>query len=130
MTFTYGRDKTALRIAQTEYGAVRGTEGNNPRFTVFKGIPYAAPPVGELRWRFPQPHERWEGVRDCVEFGNACYQFMGRSDDLRDSENCLYLNVYTPAADPGEKLPVLMFIPGGAFMGGASNRPQYDGEGF
>ena len=55
---------------------------------------------------------------------------MGRSDDLRDSEDCLYLNVYTPAASDEEMLPVLMFIPGGAFMGGASNRPQYDGEGF
>ncbi len=130
MAFTYGNGKTAMRFAETEYGTVRGTEGNNPKFTVFKGIPYAAPPVGDLRWRFPQPHEKWEGVRDCVEFGNACYQFMGRSDDLRDGEDCLYLNVYTPASHPGEDLPVLMFIPGGAFMGGASNRPQYDGEGF
>ncbi len=119
-----------MRVADTEFGKVRGTEGNNPKFTVFKGVPYAAPPVGDLRWRFPQPHEKWEGVRDCVEFGNACYQFMGRTGELRDSEDCLYLNVYTPASSVDEKLPVLMFIPGGAFMGGASNMPQYDGEGF
>lgn len=130
MAFEYGNGKAAMRIAQTEYGTVRGAEGNNPKFTVFRGIPYAVPPVGDLRWRFPQPHEYWDGVRDCVEFGNACYQFMGKRPELRDSEDCLYLNVYTPASSPDEKLPVLMFIPGGAFMGGASNEPMYDGEGF
>ncbi len=130
MAFEYGRGKTAMRVAKTECGLVRGAPGNNPKFTVFRGIPYAAPPVGELRWRFPQPHEKWEGVRDCVEFGNACYQFLVPRDDLKVSEDCLYLNVYTPAAAEGEDLPVLMFIPGGAFMGGASNEPMYDGEGF
>ena len=130
MAYMYGNGKAAIRIAQTEYGMVRGAEGNNPKFTVFKGIPYAAPPVGDLRWRFPQPHERWDGILDCVEFGNACYQFLGKREELRDSEDCLYLNVYTPASSVDENLPVLLFIPGGAFMGGASNEPMYDGEGF
>lgn len=131
MSFKLDRNKVAMREADTEYGRVRGVAGNNPQFTIFKGIPYAAPPIGKMRWRLPQPHEKWEGVRDCVEFGAATYQFMGPPPkDMKTSEDCLFLNIYTPAASPDEKLPVLFFVPGGAFMGGASNRPQYDGEGL
>ena len=131
MQYPYGREShIAMRVAQTESGKVRGVPGNNPAFTVFKGIPYAAPPVGSRRWRMAEPCEPWEGIRDCVEFGKISYQFMFRDGLYPESEDCLYLNIYTPAASPEEKLPVLFFIPGGAFMGGYSNRPQYDGEGF
>ena len=131
MQYPYGREShIAMRVAQTESGKVRGVPGNNPAFTVFRGIPYAAPPVGSRRWRMAEPCEPWEGIRDCVEFGKISYQFMFRDGLYPESEDCLYLNIYTPAASPEEKLPVLFFIPGGAFMGGYSNRPQYAGEGF
>ena len=131
MSFDLDRSKVAMREADTEYGRVRGVPGNNPQFTVFKGIPYAAAMVGEKRWKMAEPHEKWEGVRDCVEFGAASFQFMGgQPEDMKTDEDCLFLNIYTPAKSPDEKLPVLFFIPGGAFMGGASNRPAYDGEGF
>ncbi len=129
MTFPYGRDGYALIETDTETGRVRGIPGNNPHFTVFRGIPYAKPPVGELRWRHPQPAEPWEGVRDCSRFGNIPYQFMGPPETrFTMSEDCLYINVWTPAKSRDEKLPVLFWNYGGAFMGGYSNRPQYDGE--
>lgn len=133
MSFPYGKTGIAIREAVTESGKVRGVAGNNPRFTVFKGIPYAAPPVGDLRWRMPQPPEPWEGVRDCSQFGNIPYQFsMHRHADnmamYEMSEDCLYINVWTPATSPDEKLPVLFFNYGGAFCGGQSNLPHYDGE--
>lgn len=129
-SYEFMKTPVALRVADTEYGRVRGAAGNNPKFTVFKGIPYAKAPIGDLRWRMAEPHDAWEGVRDCVEFGPASFQFMGHMPDMEESEDCLYLNIFTPAGSPDAKLPVLFFIPGGAFMGGASNRPQYDGEGF
>ena len=129
MTYPYGRSGYAMIETDTETGRVRGTPGNNPHFTVFKGIPYAKPPVGELRWRHPQPAEPWEGVRDCSQFGNIPYQFMGPPmTRFQMSEDCLYINVWTPAQSKDEKLPVLFWNYGGAFMGGFSNQPQYDGE--
>ena len=63
-----------LRATKTENGLVKGLVGTNARITVYKGIPYAAPPVGENRWRAPQPSANWEGVRECYEFGPICYQ--------------------------------------------------------
>ena len=91
----YGASGHAIREADTETGRVRGLPGNNPRFTAFKGIPYAAPPVGELRWRPPQPAEPWEGVRKCYDFGNDPISFWGsRMNQPRgekESEDCLYL---------------------------------------
>lgn len=132
MKFAYGKEGYALRETVIETGKVKGAVGVNPRFTVFRGIPYAAPPVGDLRWKMPQPAEPWEGVRDCTEFGNIPYQF-GRGPKPAElpytmSEDCLYINVWTPAKSPDEKLPVLFWNYGGAFVGGYSNQPQYDGE--
>jgi len=128
----YGRTGEAIREANTESGRVRGAVGNNPHFTVFKGIPYAAPPVGDLRWKMPQPAEPWEGVRDCTEFGKIPYQFNMFGPPAKEmyemSEDCLYINVWTPAQSTDEKLPVLFWNYGGAFIGGYSNKPQYDGE--
>ena len=132
----YGKTGCALRFAETESGKVRGTAADNPRFTVFKGIPYAAPPVGDLRWRAPQPARPWEGVRDCVEFGNIPVQFgFPMKEDEKQaagemSEDCLYLNVWTPAEHAGDDLPVIFWTYGGAFVGGYSNRPAYNGEAF
>jgi para-nitrobenzyl esterase len=102
----------------------------------FKGIPYAMAPVGELRWRKPQPPAKWEGVRECFRFGNACPQ---RVDPVLktipqlalnavSSEDCLYLNLWRPAKLSGTKLPVLVWIHGGGFTTGAASQPLYDGE--
>ncbi|PRY14315.1 para-nitrobenzyl esterase [Pontibacter ummariensis] len=98
----------------------------------FKGIPFAAPPVGELRWREPQPVEDWEGVRQAKNFGPRAMQLpvfgdMGfRSDGM--SEDALYLNVWTPAESEGEKLPVLVYFYGGGFVAGDGSEARYDGE--
>ncbi len=95
----------------------------------FKGIPFAAPPVGDLRWRAPTPAPAWTGVRDASNFGPACLQAARQG--LTMSEDCLTLNVWTPATRPaGAKLPVMVWIYGGAFIEGASAFPIYDGTQF
>jgi len=129
MSAKYGKTGAALRETQIDTGKVRGVPGNNPLFTVFKGMPFAKPPVGDLRWKIAQPAEPWEDVRDCDKFGKIPYQFMGHQAPLYEmSEDCLYINVWTPAHSADEKLPVLFWVYGGAFMGGYANTPEYDGE--
>jgi len=123
-------------VAHVQDGALRGeiTDG----VAGFKGVPFAAPPVGELRWRAPQPAKPWSGVRDATAFGPACAQAaMGWNDNIAKTsrEDCLYLNVWTPArAKPdAHPLPVMVFLPGGAFHGGGAAgssmiEPSYDGQ--
>ncbi|MBN1239746.1 MAG: carboxylesterase family protein [Gammaproteobacteria bacterium] len=102
---------------------------------VFKGIPFAAPPVGELRWRAPRPVEPWEDVRAATEFGDVCVQPPGQGrlniavlpDGPGMSEDCLYLNVWTPAESASDALPVMVYIYGGAYTEGAGSVPLYDG---
>ena len=99
---------------------------------VFRGIPYAAPPVGELRWRQPAPVTPWDGVRACVKFGNACPQPTQVAVMMGDavpkmSEDCLYLNVWTTAAQTDEKLPVMVWIHGGGLRSGFGHQKAYDG---
>ncbi len=98
-------------------------------FRVFKGIPYAAPPVAELRWKPPQPVKPWSGVRQATEFGDACPQpyFPGWKQP-KTSEDCLRLNIWTPAKSARERLPVMVWIHGGAFNIGAGSNAIYDGE--
>ncbi len=90
---------------------------------IFKGIPFAAPPVGDLRWKAPQPVIPWEGVRDASQFGPSPLSSMGFPKDA--SENCLYLNVWTPAKSAKDRLPVMVWIYGGGFSMGTSS--FYDG---
>jgi para-nitrobenzyl esterase len=97
--------------------------------TVFRGIPFAAPPVGQNRWRPPQPVARWSGVRSAENFAPRCIQggFAPGADQPLTSEDCLYLNVWTPADAPGINLPVFVWLHGGAFASGTGSDPRYDG---
>ncbi len=117
-------------VVQAPGGVVRGREVGE--ILAFKGIPYAAPPVGELRWRPPQPAQAWTGVRDASDFGPACVQPTSRTRHIYSvdlgptSEDCLSLNVWTP--DVSGRAPVFVWIHGGSLVAGSSKEPWYDGR--
>ena len=124
---------------RVEGGQVAGVPGREASIAVFKGIPFAAPPVGKLRWRAPAPVVPWQGIRKAGEFGTSCiqnivrerkpwtYEFMAHNPV---GEDCLYLNVWTPAKSAGERLPVFFWIHGGGNTEGSAAVPVYDGEGL
>ena len=117
---------------RVEGGIVQGAAGTSPTVRIFKGIPFAAPPVGDLRWKPPQPVAKWAGVRTTTEFGAHCMQNNVYGDmvfrDKGASEDCLYLNVWTPAKSKKDRLPVLVYVYGGGFVAGAASEARYDGE--
>src|SRR5581483_940814 len=128
---------SAVNDLRIDTGILSGTSGKSPDVRVYKGIPFAAPPVGELRWRPPQAAARWEGVRKAEQFSNACVQDTtpGRGPRLLldgapppISEDCLYLNVWTAAKSASERRAVIVYYHGGGLVAGSSREGLYDGE--
>jgi len=128
--------KVCAEPLKLETGLVRGLiVGNADDVELYRGIPFAAPPVGDLRWRPPQPARAWQGVRESFAFGAAAPQkpvpllaaFPGMSLNAKTNEDCLYLNVWTPAKRSGEPLPVMVWIHGGGYTFGSASQPLYDG---
>jgi len=125
-------------VVTIDSGQVSGINDESTGITAFKGIPFAAPPVGDLRWKAPQPVEPWQGVKECTQFSASPIQgtpvpfmmwtqeFIAPKEPL--SEDCLYLNVWTGAQTSEEKRPVFVYIYGGGFSSGSSAVPIYDGE--
>lgn len=128
-----------------ETGMLSGVAGKNPEIRVFKGIPYAAPPVGDLRWKPPQPPVKWDGIRSGAEFGNSCMQGGGRGRGgpeaakggpppgaaprgPANSEDCLFLNVWTAANSATERRPVMVWLHPGGYTTGSGAAPGTDGE--
>ena len=130
---TFEKENEMLRIVKTENGLVKGIPAADPRITAFKGVPFAAPPVGELRWKAPQPAADWEGIRECYDFAPINMQTPPGLDPMNlyarewnvdptiaMSEDSLYLNIWTPAKRADEKLPVMVWIFGGGGEEGSS----------
>jgi para-nitrobenzyl esterase len=128
-----GGNALAADRVTTANGVIESATPAKHGVRAFKGIPFAQPPVGDLRWREPQPVKDWTGVRSADQFSPRCMQRTGPMADywFRSNgmvEDCLYLNVWTPARSGSEKLPVLVYVFGGGFQNGDGSEPRYDGE--
>ena len=123
---------SAAAQVKTTGGLVSGTTSADGKVRIYQGIPYAAPPVGDLRWRAPQPVVPWAGVRDAARPGPACIQakMFGDISFAQMSEDCLTLNVFAPADAKGGTLPVMVWIHGGGFQAGGGPEPRHDGQAF
>jgi para-nitrobenzyl esterase len=136
---TAQKDEMNSPVLSVEGGRVQGVRAENDSVYVFRGIPYAAPPIGELRWKEPQPVVAWDTVRLCNRFGHPGYQSVhysggyasewGYGEEAPYSEDCLYLNVWTKApAQTNRKLPVALWIHGGGYREGWGSEPEFDGQ--
>ncbi len=130
LSVTASADPLTVKTAD---GKVHGKTINDSKVRAWLGIPYAAPPVADLRWKAPQPAAKWKGDRDATKFGAHCAQNAVFADmifqDAGPSEDCLFLNVYAPAtADKNAKLPVMFWIHGGGYSGGGSDEPRHNGD--
>lgn len=129
MFLTLGASAQDAPQVQTGNGILEGI--NESGIKVFKGVPFAAPPVGNLRWKAPQPVQKWEGIRKADEFGPNPMQENVFGDMMfgtkKMSEDCLYLNIWTPAKTMDEKLPVFIYFNGGGLMAGSGSEPRYAG---
>ncbi len=115
-------------VVRTDSGLVSGSSG---AIRTFMGLPYAAPPVSDLRWRPPQPVKPWTGIRTMTAFGTDPPQAAtSRTRAAAMSEDCLTLNIWTPATKPGERLPVMVWLYGGSYVSGSGSDPRCDGESF
>lgn len=131
-----------LRKVKSPSGEIQGFPGGDPRITIFKGIPYAKPPVGDLRWKPTQPVERWEGEYVADQFKSIAWQGkigLDRAEvytkelnptayEYEMSEDCLYLNIWSPAISEKDNLPVFFYIHGGGYQSGFSYEMEFDGE--
>ena len=119
-------------VVKTDKGKVEGAYTADQQVRAFKGIPFAAPPVGELRWQPPQPAAKWKDILEATEFGHRCIQTSAYPDmifhDPGQSEDCLTLNVWTPAKSKKDKLPVMVWIYGGGYTGGGTSEARQDGQ--
>ena len=122
----------ALKV-KTQQGKVQGKTINDGKVRAWLGLPYAAPPIADKRWKAPEPPAKWKGTRDATKFGAHCAQGRVFDDmvfqDSGPSEDCLFLNVYAPdTADSKSKLPVMFWIHGGGFAGGSADEPRHNGD--
>ncbi len=129
-----GREKARNGMIEVSTGRLRGMREGD--LDVFRGIPFARPPIGPLRFAPPAPPERWDGVRDATHFGPGCHQANRPLAPVlgiivpEQSEDCLTLNVWTPSAERGARRPVMVWVHGGAWVIGAGSEPTYDGAGL
>jgi para-nitrobenzyl esterase len=120
-----GASAAPIAEATVSQGTLHGVASGQG--TKFLGVPFAAPPVGDLRWKEAQPAASWSGVRAADKFSPACFQKVTKTI-VSVSEDCLYLNVWTPAQSKNDKLPVLFWVLGGGYQNGSAGNPLYDGE--
>lgn len=123
-------DNTVVRVKQGQLRGVIEKSYYGDRYLSFRGIPYAKPPVGPLRFKDPEPMEPWTGIRDALEFGNSCSQKDMLTYEFVGSDDCLYLNVYKPMKPTLKKMSVMVWIHGGAYIAGSGSNKYYGPEYF